>query len=69
MQPATEIPDLFTARQVAGLLYVTAKTVDNMRRDGRLESVPLPGGNGYRYPSDQEALAPFVARLARRVPA
>lgn len=64
---AAEIPDLFTARQVSKIMYVSVKTVDNMRNDGRLESVPLPGGNGFRYPSDQAALAPFVDRLRRRL--
>jgi hypothetical protein len=64
-----EIPDLLTGDQVSRLCYVTRKTVDNWRHAGKLEALPLPSGGGYRYPADQPALAPFVARLRRRRPA
>lgn len=59
-------PPFLTGRQVAKLVHVDDRTVRNMRARGDLEALPLPGGTGWRYPSDQPALQPFLARLARR---
>lgn len=58
----TATPTFLRASQLAKLLYVSVKTVDNMRARGDLVAIPLPGGRQYRYPSDQDAVRPFLPR-------
>lgn len=60
-----QLPPLLKPGQVAALCYVVASTVENWRKDGRLEAIPTPGGE-WRYPTDQAALAAFVAQHARQ---
>lgn len=58
----TKTPRFLTTAQVARLLYVSARTVDNMRHRGDLLADPLPGGRQWRFPTDQPALAAFLPR-------
>lgn len=49
--------DLLTTAEVASLFRVTEATVNRWVRDGKIASIPLPGGKGNRYRrSDVEAL-------------
>lgn len=52
------VPRLLTSAQVAKLCYVSSKTVDNLRRRGQLEALPI--GSQYRFPATQDALRPFL---------
>lgn len=62
--PQNVVPAMLRKSEVAKLLFCHPRTVDNMRRDGRLQAAPLPGGKQYRYPSTQPALRPFLGQLA-----
>lgn len=58
------VPAMLRKSEVAKLLFCHPRTVDNMRRDGRLQAAALPGGKQFRYPTAQPALAPFLPQLA-----
>jgi|Deesub1362B_J571_1020462.scaffolds.fasta_scaffold01116_10 excisionase family DNA binding protein len=49
----TDSKDLLTTKEVAEILRVTERTVQRWCKEGKISSIELPGGRGYRIPKSE----------------